>query len=91
MEKAVNRRLRRARFRWENRSVREAEELGRGTNETYIWKPFRHAAQVLNPKPSAMQHRCTWGLQVVGFFNLKTFLRNEKFGMRSANLQHAWA
>mmetsp|Transcript_4800 Transcript_4800/g.13790 ORF Transcript_4800/g.13790 Transcript_4800/m.13790 type:complete len:879 (+) Transcript_4800:326-2962(+) len=47
MEKAVNRRLQRARFRWENRSVKEAEELGRGTNETYIWKPFRHAAQAM--------------------------------------------
>ncbi len=67
-EKAVNRRLRRARFRWENRPVAAAEALGRDTKETYVWRTFPNAAQVCRPvgRPPASvlcfrSHPCPFG------------------------------
>lgn len=46
MDEAVNARLTRARYRWENRRKEAAEHLGRGTNEIFEWKVFPDAAQV---------------------------------------------
>lgn len=61
MAKAVDTRLKRARFHWENRRKEEAERLGRDTKETLEWKIFPDAVKVRPLAPPNDVPHCMWG------------------------------
>lgn len=61
MAEAVNARLTRARFHWENRRKKAAKQLGRGTKEKLEWKIFPDAVKVrLLALTNDVPH-CMWG------------------------------
>lgn len=64
MAKAVDTRLKRARYHWENRRKKEAERLGRDTKETLEWKIFPDAVKVRLLAPTNDVPHCMWGAGV---------------------------
>lgn len=64
MAKAVDTRLKRARYHWENRRKKEAERLGRDTKETLEWEIFPDAVKVRLLAPTNDVPHCMWGAGV---------------------------